>query len=233
MVYKKFTLIELLIVIAIIGILVTLLMPSLSKAREKAKIAVCLSNQRQMATGYLTYASRNNQFAITHQWYNDIIGPSGKHGWGKLFPEEGRPLNEFVGKEVGRCPSDKGDPYYSWNNNEADNFGSSYLVTYATGTSINASTNIVNISGKTWNSGINVLKFDLPSKKILFHNVVLTFARDWTSSAKAKWHDEINPRFPVAFVDGHAEFFNFSWKKKSKYYPKGSIDWKVENLGYY
>ena len=46
---KKFTLIELLIVIAIIGILASLLLPSLSKTREKARRAVCLSNQRQFA----------------------------------------------------------------------------------------------------------------------------------------------------------------------------------------
>ena len=45
-----FTLIELLIVIAIIGILVTLLMPSLAGARETARRAVCMSNQKQLYT---------------------------------------------------------------------------------------------------------------------------------------------------------------------------------------
>ena len=45
---KKFTLLELLIVIAIIGILVSILMPSLTKAREKAQRAVCKSNQAQI-----------------------------------------------------------------------------------------------------------------------------------------------------------------------------------------
>jgi len=46
---KKFTLLELLVVSAIIGILSTLLIPSIHKARQKAKTAVCLGQNKQMA----------------------------------------------------------------------------------------------------------------------------------------------------------------------------------------
>ena len=48
-----FTLVELLIVIAIIAILVSLLLPSLSAARKRAENAVCVSNQGQLYRGYL------------------------------------------------------------------------------------------------------------------------------------------------------------------------------------
>ena len=45
---KKFTLIEILVAVAIIGILVSLLAPSLGSARDKGRTAVCKSNLKQM-----------------------------------------------------------------------------------------------------------------------------------------------------------------------------------------
>jgi len=57
-----FTLIELLIVIAIIGILLTLLLPSLYKARLAAMTSVSMSNLSQIYRGAMAYAKDHNQF---------------------------------------------------------------------------------------------------------------------------------------------------------------------------
>lgn len=60
---NKFTLLELLIVIAILAILMTLLLPSLGRAREVSERAVCASNLKQLFTGTMLH-SQNNDFKL-------------------------------------------------------------------------------------------------------------------------------------------------------------------------
>ncbi len=75
--FRGFTLIELLVVIAIIALLISILLPSLSRARELSKRLVCASNTKGLGTSAKIYANDNQEKWMMPAFQGSKIGSGG------------------------------------------------------------------------------------------------------------------------------------------------------------
>ena len=134
---RHFTLIELLIVIAIIAILAALLMPALRSARETAKKAGCINNEKNIGLYIQQFALNNRQSINLIQSYNDWYQNLVKQAGGTYKDESASQMDpknlDSAGQaivKVFKCPADvtrgtasygRNDPSGGWTIVKKDN----------------------------------------------------------------------------------------------------------------
>lgn len=120
--HRGFSVLELLISLGIVAILLGLLIPALSLAREGARVAICSANLRQIGLGWQGYLNDHAEFPAQGElpeWRFGgarFVGPDKKP-----LLDEHRPINPYISgdsdgsgrtfAEIFRCPSDTGYQY--------------------------------------------------------------------------------------------------------------------------
>jgi prepilin-type N-terminal cleavage/methylation domain-containing protein/prepilin-type processing-associated H-X9-DG protein len=116
-----FTLVELLIVIAVIVVLASLLLPVLSAARAKSQQTACLNNLKQLATCWLMYANDNGSKYANNLPLVDVPGISNNWALGNMqipiqatnvgFLERGELFPYTTQPPLYHCPADASRAY--------------------------------------------------------------------------------------------------------------------------
>jgi prepilin-type N-terminal cleavage/methylation domain-containing protein len=223
-----FTLIELLVVIVVLGVLMSLLLPTLSKAKLTSKRTRSISNQKQISVAYGSYL-HDNRGRYPQVWGFAAVG--GKLGnltnnfkmpanappgldihkvarfYGTTTPPDDRPLNEYVNQnyEVFRDPMDIGGT--SLNVESCfDAFGNSYQPQVA-----DDMFRVKRVLGDLKEAPgsyehTSLLESDLvnPANKIVQGDW------NWPYDRGDTWHAERGePGHVILYADSHAAYFVF------------------------
>ncbi|GMU20321.1 MAG: hypothetical protein AMXMBFR13_04180 [Phycisphaerae bacterium] len=120
---RAFSLIEVLVASFVLAMLMAILAPSLSRAREQAQLTGCQANLRQLTAAFITYSLEYRDRLPGSRWDTgaDWLGAGNQPGYGGREPADGTLFNRYMGRqaEAYQCPGDTADmipglPRYSY-----------------------------------------------------------------------------------------------------------------------
>jgi len=217
---KKFTLIELLTVVAIIAILVALLLPALSGAKEMARMVQCSSNMEQMATAWNHYANCNHEILLYCQENKNTYWKT--YGWTEI-------LNRYVPlpAQFVICPSSK--KIKTWKPPLSGETGITYVFNELAGSG-SVSPYSVNSTAKINFPGHFIL-FGEQGYIVRYATVVRPYQKQGLPMVNPDWEVPHlgGRRYVCPMADGHVENHSFTELggtdvsapiKRYYYYPK-------------
>lgn len=201
---RGFTLIEMLVVIAILGVVMLISIPAMTYARNAAKATACLSNLRGLGQAAFAYTSDFGGFYPSStgrdiSWHN-LAGDAGTFD---STPAEDRVLNHYVedNLQVAICPLDTGENIRSVAVPAAAQlYGTSYVWSEGTGSynTARAHSGIISLE----DTRVSQVR-DATRKVVLAGLPMFRLSQDGNNIT---WHPDDNGKLrgSIGFVDGHA-----------------------------
>jgi len=212
---RGFTLIELLIVIGIVAVLLSMLLPTLGRARAFARRTVCGTNLRIIGQGWMMYLPDNNEtFPYLYKNMQWFYGGKGVDIWSHpIWTLDHRPLNPYVAMalrgefhaEIFRCAADgvilglngRSSPTMGATTHEY--FGNSYMMNYTLLRTLDPETLL-------WlYKPVRLFDVKLPHSRVVLAGDCQWYYSMLDAPYDAQFHNREH-KVNLLFLDGHVAF---------------------------